>query len=154
MCIRDSYSIERAWGPYLEPLKDSKNAKAIIPADSLGRGIGFVRPSDYLEFEIWKSDFGNDMRNSSFNIQRQFYNNNPASVDFRKVIVPKEAEKARNYFDWFTKASSPNGHAQGYDTGGKLSVSYPHLDVYKRQPSNPVPGLPTERTSKFQYPCI
>lgn len=120
-----TYSIERAWGPYLEPLKDSKNAKAIIPADSLGRGIGFVRPSDYLEFEIWKSDFGNDMRNSSFNIQRQFYNNNPASVDFRKVIVAKEAEKARNYFAWIKKASSPNGHAQGYDTGGKL-----YTDIY------------------------
>ncbi len=120
-----TYSIERAWGPFLESLKDSKNAKAIIPADSLGRGIGFFRPSDYLEFKIWESDFNKDIRNSRFNVQRQFYNNNPASVDFKKVIVPKTSEIVRNYFAWFKKASSPEGHSQGYDTGGKL-----YTDIY------------------------
>ncbi len=120
-----TYSIERTWGPYLEPLKDSKNAKAILPADSLGRGVGFFRPGEYLENTIWESDFKTDMRNSHYNIQRQFYNNNPASVDYLKVIVPKASEIGRNYYPWIKKASSPEGHPQGYDTGGKL-----YTDIY------------------------
>lgn len=120
-----TYSIERTWGPYLEQLKDSKGGKAILPADSLGRSIGFLRPSEYLETTIWKSDFNNDIRNSHYNMQRQFYNNNPASAEFNKVITPSASELTRNYFVWVKKAASPEGHPQGYDSGGKL-----YTDIY------------------------
>lgn len=119
------YRIERAWGPWLEKLVDSQNKKAILPADSLGRSIGFIRPSAYLETMIWESDFNNDIRNSKYNMQRQFYNNNPASPDFMKVIIPKAADIARNHFVWLKKASSPHGHPQGYDVNGNL-----YTDIY------------------------
>ena len=119
------YRIERAWGPWLEKLVDSQNKKAILPADSLGRSIGFIRPSLYLETKIWESDFNNDIRNSKYNMQRQFYNNNPASPDFMKVIIPKAADIARNHFVWLKKASSPHGHPQGYDVNGNL-----YTDIY------------------------
>jgi len=120
-----NYSIERSWSPYLEQLKDSRGGNAILPADSLGRGVGFIRPGEYLETTIWASDFDNDIRNSHYNMQRRFYNNNPASPDYLKVIVPTEAEKVRNYFVWVKKASSPEGHPQGYDTNGRL-----YTDIY------------------------
>jgi len=119
------YSLERSWAPYIEVLVDSENKKAILPADSLGRGVGFFTPSAYLETEIWQSDFNNDIRNSRYNMQREFYNNNPASKEFGKVIVPKESQINRNYHVWVKKASSPNGHPQGYDPSGNL-----YTDIY------------------------
>lgn len=115
-----TYPLERQWGPYIEILVDGENKKAILPADSLGRGIGFFIPSPYLETEIWQSDFQNDIRNSKYNMQREFYNNNPASKEFGQVIKPRPEWLNRSYHVWIKKASSPYGHPQGYDVGGRL----------------------------------
>ncbi len=114
------YRFERAWGPLIERLVDSENNKAILPQDTLGRGVGFFRPSTYLETEIWQSDFSNDIRNSKFNMQRQYYNNNPDSPEFGQVIVPRDSDLGRNHFVWLKKASNPHGHPQGYDRSGEL----------------------------------
>lgn len=119
------YSFEREWAPYIEVLVDVDGKKAILPADSLGRGIGFFTPSPYLETEIWKSDYVNDIRNSRYNMQREFYNNNPASKEFGQVIKSKPELVNRNYHVWIKKASSPNGHPQGYDVNGRL-----YTDIY------------------------
>lgn len=119
------YSLERAWAPYLEVLVDKDGKKAILPADSLGRGVGFFTPSPYLENEIWESDFYNDIRNSKYNMQRAFYNNNPASSEFGQVIAPKPQWLNRNYHVWVKKASSPYGHPQGHDVNGRL-----YTDIY------------------------
>lgn len=118
-----SYSIERSWGPYLEQLKDADGQKAILPADSLGRGVGFIMPSPYLSETIWENDEG-DIRNSPYNMQRVFYNNNPDSRQFGEPI-PAPAAPNRNYYVWLKKGSSPEGHPQGYDTGGKT-----YTDIY------------------------
>ncbi|MEJ7768886.1 MAG: RagB/SusD family nutrient uptake outer membrane protein [Chitinophagaceae bacterium] len=120
-----SYTLERSWGPYIEVLVDTENKKAILSADSLGRGVGFFTPSPYLETEIWQSDFQNDIRNSKHNMQREFYNNNPASKEFRQVIKPKPEFINRSYHVWVKKASSPYGHPQGYDPNGRL-----YTDIY------------------------
>ena len=114
------HMIERSWGPYIEVLVDSENKKAILPADSLGRGVGFFTPSPYLETTIWESDYDNDIRNSKYNMQRVFYNNNPASIEFGQPIAPRPQWLNRNYHVWVKKASSPYGHPQGYDPGGRL----------------------------------
>src|SRR5690606_3270902 len=115
-----AYRFERAWGPILEQLVDSEGKKAILPSDTLGRGVGFFRPSVYLEYEVWGNDFHEDIRNSSYNMQRQFYNNNPESAEFGQVIVPRPADTARRYYVWVKKAAHPMGHPQGYDTNGRL----------------------------------
>lgn len=115
-----AYTLERSWGPYIEVLLDAENKKAILPADSLGRGIGFFTPSPYLETDIWQSDFQNDIRNSKYNMQRVFYNNNPASKEFGQVIKTRPEWLNRNYHVWVKKASSPYGHPQGYDVNGRL----------------------------------
>lgn len=119
------YKFERAWAPLLEQLVDSEGKKAVLPSDTLGRGVGFFRPSVFLEYELWGTDFYRDMRNSSYNMQRQFYNNNPESSEFGQVITPRPADTARRYYVWLKKAAHPNGHPQGYDRDGRL-----YSDIY------------------------
>lgn len=118
-----TYPIERSWGPYMDPLKDSKGNSAIVPADSLGRPVSFIVPSPYLDTLIWHNDPG-DIRNSSYNMQRVLYNNNPISPEFGQAI-PRPATPNRNYHVWVKKASCPEGHPQGYDPNGKM-----YTDIY------------------------
>ena len=79
----------RYWGPQPHSLR-SPNGVLNLNADSLGRGIGVNSPTNYLKYDIWRLD-PNDMRNSPFNIKREFYYNNPADREYfgRKVNVRK-----------------------------------------------------------------
>jgi hypothetical protein len=54
--------------------------------DSLNRGVGWVRPTDYWVYNIWTDP--NDIRNSNSNIRRKWYYNNPNSA-FRGQEVTK-----------------------------------------------------------------
>lgn len=119
------YRFEREWAPLIGNLVDSQGKKAVLPSDTLGRGVAFFRPSEYLETTIWQSDYDNDIRNSKYNMQRQFYNNNPASSEFGQVITPRPSDLSRHHFVWVKKASHPHGHPQGYDTNGQL-----YSDIY------------------------
>jgi hypothetical protein len=111
---------ERCWGPFLERIKSPDNKQAILKDDFLGRPVGFIKPMEYMETTIWLSDWDNDIRNSPYNMQREFLINNPASANFGDVIIPTTGELARNHYVWVKKASHPYGHPQGYDTGGNL----------------------------------
>lgn len=119
------YRFERAWGPLIGNLVDSQGNQAIIASDTLGRGVGFFRPSPYLETEVWGDDFSMDIRNSAYNMQRVFYNNNPNSPEFGQVIVPRPSDVNRNHYVWVKKAAHPEGHPQGFDTQGRL-----YSDIY------------------------
>lgn len=112
--------LERCWGPLLEQLRAPDGKPAILKDDFLGRPVAFIRPSVYMEYLIWQSDWNNDIRNSEYNMQRVFYVNNPESAHFGEAIVPPPADTVRRHFVWVKKASHPYGHPQGYDTGGRL----------------------------------
>lgn len=114
-----NYSFERAWGPFLEKLVDSEGKRAILPSDTIGRPVGFFKPSPYLASIIWQNDSG-DIRNSKYNMQRKFYNNNPDSKEFGEVIRPRSIDTVRSYYVWVKKASMPYGHPQGYDSQGHI----------------------------------
>lgn len=115
------HDITRAWACLRERLVDSEGERAWIGAsDTLGRGVGFVKPTLYLDSLIWESDFDNDMRNSRFNMQREFINNNPASVDYLQVIQPRPSDLGRNHFVLVTKAVAPEGYPQGYAQDGEM----------------------------------
>lgn len=43
-----------------------------IATDSTGRGVGFVRPTDYANYTIWQNS-GTDIRNNEINIKRNYY---------------------------------------------------------------------------------
>lgn len=70
----------RVWVPFYS------NVAGMIVADSLGgRGVGRLRLSNWVLYEMYK---GNDMRNSTYNIKRKFYYNNPKVPDkFGKPVL-------------------------------------------------------------------
>lgn len=74
----------RFWGPSQDAIR-SPNDVANVSADSLPRGIGVNSPTNYFKYEIWNLD-PNDMRNSEFNIRREFYYNGDDPEYFGKPI--------------------------------------------------------------------
>jgi len=68
----------RAFGNRYWNIQDPDKKAGMVVADSLGRGVGWCRPTNYLVYNIWANDAG-DIRNSQYNIRREFYYNNPAS---------------------------------------------------------------------------
>lgn len=77
----------RNFGPFLTHIADPAGYQMLV-SDSIGRGVGRVRPSNYVLYGIWKDDW-NDMRNSSYNMRRSFYYNNPASPYFGQKVEPR-----------------------------------------------------------------
>ena len=114
---------ERAWGPFLERLKTPDNMQAILKNDLLGRPVVFIRITPWVENEMW-DDFDNDMRNSEFNVKREFVINNPESAFFGEVIEPTEDNYVRNMFPYYQKFTHPYGHPQGYDTSGRIYTDW------------------------------
>ncbi|HTH82538.1 MAG TPA: RagB/SusD family nutrient uptake outer membrane protein [Mucilaginibacter sp.] len=82
----------RAWGPRYFAITDPKGVTGMIVCDSLGRGVGWVRPCNYVEYDIWRSDYNTDIRNSKYNMRRQFIYNNPASTYYGQLIGPRTAD--------------------------------------------------------------
>ncbi len=55
-------------------------------SDTLGRPVAWVHPTNYSAYDIWTSDWNNDVRNAKYNIKRDFYYDNPASTYDKKKI--------------------------------------------------------------------
>lgn len=55
-------------------------------SDTLGRPVSWVHPTNYAAYDIWRSDWNNDVRNAKYNIKRDFYYDNPASTFNKKKI--------------------------------------------------------------------
>jgi hypothetical protein len=64
----------------------------MVVVDSLGRGTGQVRPTPYFLYQIWQGNGADDIRNSPFNIRRQFYYTNPSSAYFGQLVEPRKTE--------------------------------------------------------------
>lgn len=82
----------RNWGPWYERLRDPDNKSGMVVVDSLGRGTGQVRPTNYFLYTLWANDWNNDIRNSPNNIRREFRYTNPSSAYFGQVVEPKTSE--------------------------------------------------------------
>jgi len=55
------------------------NIKGMTIADSLGgRGIGRMRLSNWVDYQLYPANENADMRNSRYNLKRRFYYNDPA----------------------------------------------------------------------------
>ncbi|MEO5995150.1 MAG: RagB/SusD family nutrient uptake outer membrane protein [Chitinophagaceae bacterium] len=91
----------RQWGPFLSKIKDPSGTSMLV-VDSLGRGTGPVRGTNYYLYTIWNSDWNNDMRNSAYNMHRKFYYNNPASTYFGKQVEQKtdQEDTMRNIYSY------------------------------------------------------
>jgi len=84
----------------------------MIACDSIGRSTGKLPPTNYWKYDIWKFDW-NDMRNSSYNIRRNFYYNNPASAYFGKKVVVNQTYITKGYIDtlstWYPSIRKVDG---------------------------------------------
>jgi hypothetical protein len=78
----------RAWGPFYSSgsFRAPDGKAGFIVSDSMGRSVGWMRPTNYFFYDIWKDNWENDIRNSAHNIRRTFVYNNPASSYFGKVV--------------------------------------------------------------------
>src|SRR5690606_10373861 len=93
----------RNWAPFLTKIVDPDGMPMLV-ADSLGRGVGRVRGTNYFLYDIWESE-PNDMRNSAFNMRRKFYYNNPNSKFFNSLVEKKTVydDTMRNIYPYSRK---------------------------------------------------
>jgi hypothetical protein len=115
----------RCWGPaYFNQLgEDGKPAMLLI--DSMGRGVGWNSPTNYVKYDIWTKP---DMRNSAFNIRREFINNNPASATYQQPV--KYVAGARNPVDTMLNIFPTWKKIEGiYEAG--LNTGRTFTDFYK-----------------------
>ena len=92
------FVMERWWGPAPWNIKDKGGKPNFLKDTLMGRPVGYLTPPPYIDSLIWqyKGDWNNDIRNSSFNIQRTWYWTNPASayygqpVTLANIQVPSE----------------------------------------------------------------
>jgi len=63
-----------------------RNGKYTGYSDTLGRPVAWLHPTNYAAYDIWKSDWNNDVRNARYNIKRDFYYDAPGSAYDKKKI--------------------------------------------------------------------
>src|SRR5690606_5862059 len=90
---------------------DPDGKPGMIDADSLGRGVGQIRPNNWFVFDLWKSDWDNDIRNSKYNIRRKFYYNNPESNYYLQEVEPRTShvDTMRNVYPIIRKVEGNVG---------------------------------------------
>jgi hypothetical protein len=138
---------ERAFGPAYFRWGNTPDGKAAIRgqlvdgkytgySDSLGRGVGWLRPTNYAAYSIWKSDWNNDIRNAKQNIKRDFYFDSPLSTyNGQKISWKLYPAGSRNLikdtcnyiFPFWTKFGDPLNHFIYPATSGN---GYTHKDIY------------------------
>jgi hypothetical protein len=114
----------RNMAPFLVHITDPAGVSGFIPSDSLGRGVGRVRGTNYLNYDIWKND-ARDMRNSEYNFRRKFYYNNPKSTYFGQLVGPRATaeDTLRSMYPYPRKIEGAPWH--NTNTSGRTSK-----DVY------------------------
>lgn len=119
----------RNWGPFLVKIS-SPDGYPNVPSDTLGRGVGRVRPTPYLLYKIWKEDINNeDIRNSKYNWRRTFYYNNPKSSYYLQPYYFEDftlrEDTMRSCYPYPRKIESWGNPYQGNPSSGRTS-----LDIY------------------------
>ena len=80
----------RGWLPFMVQFTDPAGKLGFsLNADSLLRGVAIMRPNPYFLYDLWLSDWDNDIRNSKYNIKREFWYNNRSSAYFGKKVEPR-----------------------------------------------------------------
>jgi hypothetical protein len=76
---------------------DGKRAYANTYSDTLGVQVARMRGTNLVFYDIWESDWNNDIRNAPHNIKRDFYYENPDSeYHGKKIDLSKFAPGTRN----------------------------------------------------------
>jgi hypothetical protein len=112
----NGYYFERSIIPRYAALRDPNNVSMFIgpTTQNCGRGTGNLRPNNYAAYDIWRSDWVNDIRNSEYNIRRDLVVDNPNSAFFGMKMIENglvnPRDTMRNWFTMLVKASTPGQH--------------------------------------------
>ena len=116
----------RAWGPQWWSITDPDGESGMqLTIDSLGRGVGWVRPTDYFNYEIWNEDPG-DVRNSKYNIRREYYYNHPSSAYFGQKVQFDAAriDSMMQFYPMLTKIEGDAELTEGASYGRSFKDVY------------------------------
>ena len=142
-----SFPGERAWGPAYFRMGNTPDG---FPAfrgelyngiytgysDTLSRPVSWIHPTNYTAYDIWRSDWNNDIRNAKHMIKRNFYYDNPASAFNKKKIdfslYPAGSRDAirdtcQYIYPYFLKHADPLHHFTDPTRSGN---GFNHKDVY------------------------
>jgi hypothetical protein len=115
------YNAERFWGPRYWQLLDPDKRAGTVPVDSIGRGVAWVRPTYWASTGVYKSTDLNDMRNSKWNIHRDYFYNNATSAYFgQKITLDKLVERSdtlQKFYPTILKMANHPDTATPFDYG-------------------------------------
>ena len=143
----DLFPGERMWGPayfrigntpdgYKAILGDYYDGRYTGYSDTLGRPVSWIRPTNYAAYDIWKTDWENDIRNAEHMIKRDFYFDNPESqYDGQKIDFSLYPEGSRNaikdtcqyIYPYFMKHADPLHH---FIAPAQAGYGFVHKDIY------------------------
>jgi hypothetical protein len=110
------HKLERNWGPLYWYIKAPDGVAGFIGPTTQNGGypIGVLRPTYYAGDSIWTSDWDNDMRNSEYNIKRDWLYDNPASAYYGMSVaenppVPFDT-KERDFYSFLMKVTTQGNH--------------------------------------------
>ena len=85
---------DRWWGPIPWQAKDASGKSNWLMDTLIGRPVATLIATAYADSLIWKykNDFTNDMRNSQYNIQRNYYMTNPTSSIYGQVMTKSNVD--------------------------------------------------------------
>ena len=103
----------RFWIPWYQAVKVvGKSAPSVVAFTDLtdtkcARGIGVYQPTSYFYYELWGDEFHNDIRNSVYNITRDFKIDNPEAEGFGEWLVAdgwiRPADTIRRWYPFLMK---------------------------------------------------
>lgn len=101
----------RFWGSWYERQLDPNGRPGMLEVDSMGRGVGQVRPNTWWIYDLWEDEEGNDIRNSSHNVRRKFYYNNPNSDYYEQEVrnLTRHEDTMRNIYPIIRKVEGNVG---------------------------------------------
>jgi len=137
-------NLERVVAPAVFSISDPSGRAALLDnlsastLNSGGRGVSFVRPTDYWTYDIWGLDpkkdnrkldaTVTDIRTSPFNIVRDFVYTNPVSTSFvgKSLIdfpAPNWVAASWRWYPYPSKVTTPGQHPAGmFQDAAKLTL--------------------------------
>lgn len=128
------------YGPRLAKIgnaPDGEPAFINVYSDTLGVQVARTRGTNLVFYDIWQSDWNNDIRNAEHNIKRNFYYENPESVyHAQKIDLSEYPPETRNslkdttnyIYPFFMKGWAPVVQATISDParggGGQISTDF------------------------------
>lgn len=107
----------RAWGPRYFAIKGPDGKTAMAVCDSLGRPVGWFRPTNYYSYTLWSD--ASDIRNSTNNIRRNFYYNEPTSKYFNQKVNPATSKDPDTMWYYYPYIRKVEGEALAGITYGR-----------------------------------